>query len=168
MERTIHQSGAERIQSHQRRSIHHNLGILQANESDKQADTTSNTVFQCWRNAVKNRLTHFGKGQNNKNNTFHKYSSQRNLPGIPHLCHYGKGKESIQPHARCQYKGIIGEKRHNQCTNAGTNGSSCKYCTCIHARSPQNTRIYCQNVRHCHKSGNTGNDLCTDISTMLL
>ena len=168
MEGTIQQSGTERIQSNQSRAVYYNLGILQADKSDKQTNTAGNTIFQGWRNAVKNRLTDLGQGQNNKDNTLYKYSSQCNLPGIPHLCHYCKGKKRIQPHARRQHKGIIGKKRHNQRTNAGTNGSSGKYRTCIHAGSPQNTRIYRQNVCHRHKSGNTGNDLCADTSTMLL
>ena len=168
VEGAIQQSCSKWIKTYQGRAIYNNFGILHTDKGNEQTNTTGNTVFQGWRDTVENSLSNLGKGQNNEYNTFNKYSCQSHLPGISHLAYNCKSKKGIEAHTRSQYKWIICQSGHNQGTNAGTNGSSCKYGTGIHTGCAKDIRVDGQNIGHGHKCGDTGDNLRADAGTMFL
>ena len=148
--------------------VHSQTGILQANESNEQADAHRYTPFQGQRNGIENGFTDIGHGQGDEDQTLCKHSQQRDLPGVTHALHNGVGQVSIQAHTCGENKGHIGHHRHTDSANKGSNGSCQQHRCGIHACISQDTGIHCQNVGHGHKGGNTGHDLGLDSGVMLL
>ena len=74
------------------------MGVLKTDEADEQTDTDGNTVLQCLRNRIEDRLTNVRQRQKDEDETLCKYSGQCNLPGVAHAQNDGVREVSIESH----------------------------------------------------------------------
>ena len=73
--------------------------VLHADECDEQTDTDRYRDLDGRRNHVEDRFTHIEDRQENENDTFRKYRSQRDLPGIAHDLADSEGKVRVESHS---------------------------------------------------------------------
>lgn len=137
---------------------HDDLGAAQTDEGDEKADACGHCLLQVNGDGVEDGFTHIGEGKNDENDTFHKYCSQCHFPGIAHLLHHSEGKESIEPHARCQGKGIVGKNSHEHGAQEACQGSGSENGPLVHAGGAHDTGVDGEDIGHGHKRGNPCHD----------
>ena len=135
------------------------LGVLQADERDKQADADTDGGFQRHGDGVEDGLAHIGQGQDDKDDALHKDGQQGHLPAVAHGQHNGVGKIGVQAHARVPAR--TGSWPSAPCsmvpTNAARRGGD-QHGLCIHTGCRQNVGVDRQDVGHRHKGRDTGHD----------
>ena len=133
-ESAISQRRFEGINRNQCGAVHHQFGILETDESDKQTNTAGNTGFQRHGDTVKDCFSHICQGKHDEYDPFHKYCCQCHMPGEAHLPYNCISKKSVQAHAGCQCKGIVGKCSHHQCCQTGCQRRCRKYRAAVHSR----------------------------------
>ena len=135
--------------------LHNDTRILQAQESNKQTDTTTDGMLQRQRQAVHYLLPQVGYGKQNKNKSFNQHRRQGKLPAIAQAQTYTVGKESIEPHARRQSERQLGIKGHQQRSQGRSQHRSSKQSTLVHTCGAQDVGINCQDIGHRQERGNS-------------
>ena len=87
-------------------------GVFKADESDKQADTAADSLFQGHGNRVNDRGTQASHGNQDKDDTGHEHGSQTSLPREAHSTTNGISEESVQAHTGGQSERIVGQEAH--------------------------------------------------------
>ena len=95
------------------------LGVLQADEGDEQADADADRRFQGQGDGVEDGLAHIGQGQHDEHDALNKDGQQGHLPGVAHRQHDGVGKVGVQAHAGGQRKRIVGQECHEHRAEEG-------------------------------------------------
>ncbi|MNC20195.1 hypothetical protein D3C75_681380 [compost metagenome] len=145
----------------------HQSAVLEADNGNEHPNTDSNSMLQAVRNGGKQNLPDLGDCKQDEDNTGNKYSSQTHLPGefmIGGCRRQNHGcKVCIKAHTRRQSYREIDKQSHGNGENPRSQSSSQEYGIPAHvdaAKSGQCAGINRQNIRHCHKSGQTGHNLC--------
>ena len=158
----------EAEQPHQRRRVHDDFCVLQADEADEEANADRNRNLERFGNGVENGFAHIGEREGNKNDAFHKNRSQRHLPTVSHANHDGIGKIGVQSHACRQHKWQVGERRHaERCKRAGKRGGG-KDGAGVHAGGAENVGIDGEDIGHGHECRHAGNDLGAYVGAVFL
>ena len=147
--------------------VHHDTGVLQADEGDEQADTHGNASLQGQGNGVENGFTDIGQGQDDEDQTFHEDRQQGDLPAVAEAQHYGVGQVGVQAHAGGQHEGQVGHEGHAAGGDEGGDGRRQQDSGGIHARVAQNAGVDCQDVGHGHEGGQTGHQFRLDGGAVL-
>lgn len=93
---------------------HDDPGIQQSDEGDEEPDPHGNSLFQGHGDGIEDGLPDGGQGKDDEDDPFDEDRGQGHFPGIPHLEADGVGKVGVEPHARCQGKGIVGKGGHEE------------------------------------------------------
>ena len=142
-----------------RGGVHGQARVLQADESDKQADADRNALFERQRDGVEDRFTHAGQRQDDKDDALDEYREQRNLPAVSIACHDRIGHEGVQAHAGGQRKRQVGHQAHARRADKGRQRGCQQDGGGIHAGRAENGRVNSKNICHGHKGCDTGHDL---------
>ena len=143
------------------------LGVLQADERDKQADADTDGGFQRHGDGVEDGLTHIGQGEDDKDDALHKDGQQGHLPAVAHGQHNGVGKVGVQAHAGGQRERVVGHQRHAHGADKRCQRGGDQHGFGIHTGRRQNVRVDRQDVGHRHKGRDTGHDFGFDIRVVL-
>ena len=117
----------------------HDTCILQTDEGDEEADTSTDGTFQGSRNSIHHHRADTGSGEDDEDETFDENSRERHLPGIAHSEADREYEESVQTHTRSQSERFLGIDSHHECTHDGSQYGGSEHSVCIHALSGEMT-----------------------------
>mgnify|MGYP001860281245 CR=1 FL=1 len=146
----------------ERGGVHGQPGVLQADESDEQADADRNAALERQRDGVEDRFAHIGQRQHDKDQALDKDREQRDLPAVPVTGDDGVCHKGVQAHAGGQRKWQVCHKRHADRAEAGGKRSRQQDGGGIHAGRAEDARVDRKDVCHGHEGGDTRHDLGAD------
>ena len=144
------------------------LCVLQANESNEQADAHADGALQGHGDGIEDALTDIGEGQHDEDDALYKDGHQGQLPAVAHGENDRVGEVGVQAHAGCQCKRIVGKQSHKRSANKGCQRGGDQNGFRIHAGSRKDVGIDRKDVSHGHEGGDTCHDLGLDIGVVLL
>ena len=147
---------------HRRGIAHHDAGILQPDESDKQPDAHRSGILQRFRDGIDYHGAQIAHREQDEQNAFDKHRRQRKLPAVAHVQTDGVGKEGVQPHTRRLGKRQLGPYRHDDRSQNGCQGRGGEHRFAIHARRAEYLRVDSQNVGHGKKRSDARKDFRLD------
>ena len=138
---------------------HHQPGVLEADEGDKQADAGRHRGVELVGNRPQEHLPDARGGDGEEQHTGKEYCAQRGLPRDVQLDADGVSEIGVEAHARRQRDGIARHHAHEnggECGGeAGGRGDSGKG----HPRIGQDGRVHQDDVGHGEEGGDAGKDL---------
>ena len=137
---------------------HDDPGIQQSDEGDEEPDPYRNGLLQGHGDGIEDGFPDGGQGKDDEDDPFDEDGGQGHFPGIPHLEADGVGKVGVEPHARCQGKGIVGKGGHEEGTQGRGDGGDGEQGPFIHACGTEDGGVHDQDVGHGHECGDPGDD----------
>ena len=110
----------------QRGAVHDDVGVLQSDEGDEEADTDGYGELKCCRDRIEDRFSDARQGENYEDYTLDEDSGQCHLPGISHSQYNGVCKISVEAHACGEYERKIGEEGHQERGDRRCQSRCCK------------------------------------------
>ena len=140
--------------------------VLQADKSNEQTDTSSDSRFQLHRNSVGYEFTHFEKRQENEDDSLDEDRRERELPTMTHSEADTENKKGIHTHSGSQSERFFSDESHGERTDDSRQHRSREDSTIRHSHwleSTENTRIDGQDIGHGKESSDTRKNLRTHL-----
>ena len=152
----------------QRRWIcHHDLGLLERDDAEKEPDAGGDRQFEILRDRVDDVFADVEDGNEEEEHPRAEHAGKGLLPCVFVSEHYGEREERIEPHARRERDGIIGVERHHQGRDRGRDAGRDEHCALVHARIAEDLRVDEDDVDHGEESRDPGDELGMHIAAAL-
>ncbi len=152
---------AERDQ--RRRMRHHDLGLLQRDDAEEQADAGRDRKLEVLRDGVDDVFADAEDRDQEKQHARAEHRGQRLLPGVFVAKHHGEGEERVEPHAGRERNRVIGVERHHQGRHRRRDAGRDEHRARVHAGLAEDLRIDEHDVDHRQERGQTGDEFGADV-----
>src|SRR5262249_24692603 len=158
----------EIAEGHQRRGIcHHDLGFLQRDDAEKEADAGGDRQFQILRDRIDDVFADVEDRDQEEDHAGTEHAGERLLPAVFVLEHHGEGEERIEPHARCERDRIIGVERHHQGRDGSRDAGRDENRALVHSGTGKDLRVDEHDVDHGEKGRDAGDQFRAHVAAAL-
>ena len=160
----------ERSQTHQRGAVHHDTGVLETQEGDKQADTGGDGHTDGRGDGIKNLLAQAGDGQQNENDAVGQDQDQGVGIAEAQVETDGVDEIGVEPHAGGLRQGQVGQQTDEHRAEDGGDGRSNVHGVVgdLAFQLGKHAGIDHKDIGHGHKGGEAGDKLGADCGAVLL
>ncbi len=156
-------------QGHQRRRMRdHDLGFLERDDAEEQADAGRDRELQVVRDRIDDVLPDAEHRDQKEDHARAEHRRQRLLPAVFVGQHHGEGEEGVDAHAGRERDRIIGVQRHHHRAHRRRHAGGDEHRAGVHAGLAEDRWVDEDDVDHRQERGQAGDEFGADVGALRL